>query len=354
MKSSQLQTRVRLGFNMEMPRPRLPYVTLEIGRGNRFWYFRRDRGLRVRLPGEWGSTEFLAAYHAALAGEAPQRPPLAATGTLGWLVDTYKESSAWDRLAAATKSQRGNIYKVVTGRAGDALLSTITQETIEQGKEDRARTPFAANDFLKAMKALFGWAKKARHVEIDPAKGVEGFPHKTEGFHVWTEEEIAQFENRWCVGTRERLALSILLFTGLRRGDAARLGRQHVRGGVIILRTAKTGQKVELPVLPELARIIAASKTGDLALICDDDGRPLTKEGFGNWFRKACRAAGVPGRAHGLRKACATRFAEAGATNEEMKSWFAWADGRTADIYTRGANRGKLAQQAARKLNGTP
>jgi integrase len=338
---------------MEMPRPRLPYVTLEIARGNRFWYFRRGRGLRVRLRGDYGSQEFLAAYNAALAGAVcaknahTESPP---QGTLGWLVDTYKESSAWDRLAAATKSQRGNIYKVVVGRSGDAPLSAITQAVIEQGKEDRAKTPFAANDFLKAMKALFGWAKKTRLVALDSTEGVKGFPHKTEGFHVWSEEEIAKFETEWIVGTRQRLALAILLYTGLRRGDAAMIGRQHIRDGVITFRTAKTGQKVELPVLPELARIIAATKTGDLALICDDEGRPLTKEGFGNWFRKACVAAGVPGRAHGLRKACATRFAEHGATNEEMKAWFAWADGRTADIYTRGANRGKLAQQAARKL----
>jgi integrase len=132
------------------------------------------------------------------------------------------------------------------------------------------------------------------------------------------------------------------------------LGRQHIRESVITLRTAKTGQKVELPVLPELARIIESTSTGSLALVATPDGRTMTKEGFGNWFRKACVAAGVPGRAHGLRKACATRFAEHGATNEEMKAWFAWADGRTADIYTRGANRGKLAQQAARKLNRTP
>jgi hypothetical protein len=281
-----LLNRARLGFNIEMPRPRLPYVTLEIARGKRFWYFRRDRGLRVRLHGDYGTPEFLAAYNAALVDQvSPKLGQVNQSGSLGWLVDAYKESSAWDRLAVATKSQRGNIYKVVIGRAGDAPLSTITQAAIEQGKEDRAKTPFAANDFLKAMKALFGWAKNARHVETDPAKGVEGFPHKTEGFHVWTEEEIGKFETRWAIGTRERLALALLLFTGLRRGDAAMLGRQHVRDGVITIRTSKTGQKVELPVLPELARIISATPTGSLALICGDDGRPLTKEGFGNWFR---------------------------------------------------------------------
>ena len=94
------------------------------------------------------------------------------------------------------------------------------------------------------MRSLFKWAKDSDFIEVDPTEGVEGFGHKTEGFHVWTDDEIAKFEVRWPIGTRERLALTILLYTGLRRGDAARLGRQHVRDGVITFRTEKTGQQV--------------------------------------------------------------------------------------------------------------
>jgi integrase len=123
-----------------------------------------------------------------------------------------------------------------------------------------------------------------------------------------------------------------------------------MKDGVITLRTGKTGQQVTIPVLPELARIIESTPTGCLALVATRSGRSMTKESFGHWFREACMAAGVPGGAHGLRKACATRFAEHGATEEELKAWFGWSDGRMASIYTRKASRGKLAQQAARKL----
>ena len=83
------------------------------------------------------------------------------------------------------------------------------------------------------MRGLFRWAVDAGFVELDPTEGVKGMTRKTDGFHTWTEEEIAAFEAHWPIGTRERLALAILLYTGLRRGDAARLGRQHVRGGVL-------------------------------------------------------------------------------------------------------------------------
>ena len=175
-----------------MPKPSLPYASKEIARGHVFWYVRRRKGPRIRIRGDFGSPEFMANYHAALdelfnGAGAPQKQPVAANGTLGWLIDRYKDSAAWSKLSAATQSQRANIYKIVIKRAGDAPLSVINAKMIRQGVEDRAKTPFAANDFLKAMRALFGWAKRAQHVEIDPTEGVKGFPHKTQGFHSWTE-----------------------------------------------------------------------------------------------------------------------------------------------------------------------
>jgi len=239
----------------------------------------------------------------------------------------------------------------VIRRAGDMPLSEMKRQTIERGVEDRAKTPFAANDFLKAMRALFQWARKGKHIEIDPTEGVKGFPHKTEGFHVWTDEEIARFKARWPIGTRERLAFAVLLYTGMRRGDASTLGRQHIKDGTITFRTQKTGQQVTIPVLPKLAAVINATKTGDLALIATQDGHAMTKESFGNWFKDACKAAGVPGTAHGLRKAGATHAAEHGFTEAELEAWFGWSGGRMASLYTRKANRGKLAVAAARKLN---
>jgi hypothetical protein len=56
------------------------------------------------------------------------------------------------------------------------------------------------------------------------------------------------------------------------------------------------------PVLPVLADTIVASKTGDLTFLVTERGTPFVKESFGDWFREACRAAGCPGSAHGLRR----------------------------------------------------
>src|SRR5262249_3135991 len=76
----------------------------------------------------------------------------------------------------------------------------------------------------------------------DPAR------KQTAGFPPWSEDDVAAYERRWPIGTPQRVWLDVLLYTGLHRGDAARLGRQHIRHGVASLATEKTGTTVALPI----------------------------------------------------------------------------------------------------------
>src|SRR5262249_39597096 len=157
----------------------------------------------------------------------------------------------------------------------------------------------------------------------DPTAGIENPPHrKRDGFIPWTEDHIAAYERCWPVGTRQRVWLDVLLYTGLRRGDAVRFGRQHVRNGIGTIKTEKSGftLAVTLPSLPVLAETLAAGPCGDMTFIAGERGQPLTKESFGNMFRDACREASVPGSAHGVRKIAATRAANAGATVAQLEA----------------------------------
>lgn len=335
-----------------MPRPRPPYLLRDVSRhGKPRWYFRRD-GKRVRLPDAYGSPEFTAAYEAALAGK-PITRPVAGAGSLAWLVARYMDSSAWTTLSAATRRQRGNILKKVLETAGHEPFTAITRKAIVAGRERRSSTPAAARHFIETMRGMFRWAVDAEIAKEDPTRDVKAPKKSTDGFHTWTPDDVATFEARWPLGTRERLAFDLMLYTGLRRSDAVHAGRQHVRDGVLTIRTAKTGESVSVPILPPLAASIAAGPTGDLAFIVGEKGRPMTKEGFGNWFRKVCNETGLPHcSAHGLRKAGATRAAEGGATVAQLEAMFGWKGGRMASLYTRKADRVRLAREGFDKLAG--
>jgi integrase len=203
------------------------------------------------------------------------------------------------------------------------------------------------------MRGLFRWALAAKLVKSDPTAGVENPRRKKgDGFIAWSEDDVASYERRWPIGTRQRVWLDVLLYTGLRRGDAVRFGRQHVRNGVGTIKIEKSGftVAVTLPILPVLARTLEAGPCGDLTFIAGERGQPLTKESFGNLFRAACRAAKVPGSAHGVRKIAATRAANQGATVAQLEAIFGWSGGTMASHYTRSADRQRLAIEAMHKL----
>src|SRR5262245_53424633 len=238
-----------------MPRKLPPFVSRERSRhGKVVFYFRKGKGPRKRLPAI-DAPEFAAEYVAALAGAAPQRRVLAGVSTLTWLVARYRDSSAYRGLSEATRRQRDNILKGVLAKAGQAAYKSISRKHIVQGREDRASTPAQARNFLDALRGLFRWALDAELVAVDPTVGVKNPKRREgEGFKPWTEEDVVAFEERWPAGTKERVWLYVLLYTGLRRGDAVRIGKQHVRNGIATIKTEKSGFKVEvnirlLPVL---------------------------------------------------------------------------------------------------------
>jgi integrase len=321
---------------------------------------RVGKGKRIRIKAEFGTADFDTEYQAALTGAPRPQKGAPKVGSLAWLCERYRETGAWTtELSAATRRQRENIFKHVMESGGHEPYTKVTQQAIEAGRERRAHTPAQARNFLDAMRGLFRWAKSARHVKTDPTAGVENPKRKKgPGFKKWTEPEVEQYEEHWPLGTKERVWLDVLLYTGLRRGDAVVIGRQHVRNGVATLQTEKSGETitVTIPILPVLARTLAAGPCADLAFICGTRGHP-TKESFGNAFKEACRAAGINENkkaAHGLRKVGATRAAENGATVAELEALFGWRGGGMAALYTREANRARLSKGAIGKLERTP
>jgi integrase len=342
-----------------MPRPRWPHLHREVSRhGTVRWVVRVGHGPRIPIEGEYGSPEFRANYQAAIAGKikAPQKS-IVDERSLRWLIDRWRGSSAWAETRPATQQKRAALFKQVLEKSGDAPYKKITRAHIIAGREKRAKTPAQANNFLAVMRALFKWAVKNDFADSDPTAEVEDLmrPNAGRGIPIWTETDIARFRERWPLGTRERLAFEIMATTGLRRGDAAQLGRQHIGEvdgvSVLSLRTEKNGRKVVREIMPELQEAINACPSKGLALVAREDGSALTKNGFGDWFRGACREAGVNKSPHGLRKHDATTLAHSGVSEAKLEGALGWAPGSgMARIYTRERDDELLAARATAKL----
>jgi hypothetical protein len=266
------------------------------------------------------------------------------------LVSYYQSTAFTKGLAASTQINRRGILEGFRENHGDkrlALMHTQALQAIVNGK-----TPIAQRNFIKAMRGFVDHCLSIGMIKVDPLPAIKlAKTKKSRGFHTWTEDEIAQYKERHAPGTKARLALEILLNTGHARCDITRMGRQHVKGGKLSMRRQKTGVQFDIRVLPDLlAELERHPKTDQLAFLATEKGKPFTPAGFGNWFADRCTEAGVPGRAHGLRKASAVRHALLGATAPELMAWFGWKTIGEAQRYIEEANRIKLADNAAAKI----
>jgi site-specific recombinase XerD len=222
-------------------------------------------------------------------------------------------------------------------------------------RDAKIDTPAAANQRIKALRALFSWANEADETTVNPTVGVKKLRYAKRGHHSWTLEEIDQYNERHQIGTQARLALDILRYTTGRREDAPRLGRQHVRDGRVRFRQAKNEHlnpiDIDIPLHPELAASIAATSVGNMTFLITEYGKPFTANGFGNKFKDWCRQANLPHcSAHGVRKATAAALAEAGATPHQIMDVTGHQTLEEVERYTRAANRIHTADAAMAKL----
>lgn len=355
-------TRLSLSISDPGMRTRLPpNVTRERNRhGRPVFYYRVGKGPRIRLP-DYGTDEFAEAYRAALGGQPIQRSRgarAAVTGSLCWLVSEYKQSTHFrNEIGAMTQRRRDSIFLEMVEKSGDRKITDISERDIINAREKRAQTGagHAANAFLKAVKPMFAYAKMRGWIDRDPTRDVDFVKAKIVGHRPWEIEDVVAYEERHPVGTMANLAMRVLLFTGLRRSDAIQLGKQHIRAGKIHFRPSKTsgssGVTVTFTALPPLMEAIEATSTGDLAFLVTEHGRPFSSgASFGNWFRERCEEAGVPSRAHGLRKTGPVLAAQAGATASELMAMWGWATLAQAEHYTKSASKEILGGSAASKL----
>lgn len=215
----------------------------------------------------------------------------------------------------------------------------------------KADTPAAANRHLKLLRRFCRFAIRKGLITVDPTIGVERYQENPDGFHTWTDAEIAKFEEHHKVGSKAVLALRLMLYTGAARQDVIRLGWQSVKDGRIAYRRQKTGGDVDLPILDELQDVLTDLPSDRLLFITHTGDRPYKPETFGNWFRGQCVAADVPHcSTHGLRKAGATRLANAGGTEFEIMAFLGHKTPNEARTYTKKANRKHLAGTGMEKL----
>lgn len=332
---------------------RLRYVQRFRDRHGTWRYYLRRRGRKaVPLP-DPAEPGFQAAYMAALAVDETAEPrSKILPGSLGAVAAGYMASPAFLNLRPSTQTVYRRLINGLLREHADKPAQLLTSDAVGRLIGRRQSAPAAANHLLRTLRALMRHAVVMGLRSDDPTRQVQRLRERARGAATWTETDIEAFEAHWPIGSRPRLALALMLYTGQRRSDVVRMGRQHVRGGGIDVRQVKTGVELFIPLHPELAEILAREGRDRLTFLVTERGVPFTPNGFYMRFREWVRAAGLPdGRSpHGLRKAAARRMAEAGCTAHQIAAITGHKTLAEVQRYTRAADQRRLAEDAVRHL----
>jgi len=328
--------------------------------GKRRWRFRKG-GFSAELGTEYGSDEFVMRYEAALEGHrvrgligAGRTKP----GSISALVASYYRSPEFLGLSDSTKRVYRGVIEKFREVHGDKPVRLMQRRHVQKILAEKAETPTAANNLRKRLITLLDHAVSLDWRQDNPARATKPYRVDSTGFHTWDEGEIARFFEVHKPGTLAHRAVTLMLYTGAARVDAVKLGPWNVKGDRIEYRRQKTaragGVMVSIPMHADLHDVLSGLPD-DRPFLATTRGKVRSAEGLGNLVRKWCDKAGLAAcSAHGLRKACARRLAEAGATAHEIGAVTGHKTLSEVQRYTAEAQREGMADSAFDKLIARP
>ena len=312
---------------MKLPK----YVQAWVDRDGRArCYFRRRGYPLVQLRGLPWSPSFMAAYEAALTGP---RTAIGAgrikPGSVAAVVAEYLDSQQFfASKSAGTQRMRRGILERFRAAYGDRPFALLPPEWIETLLD--AKPPHAARSWLVTLRSVCQFAIKRGWLRADPTANIKLRPIKGDGFHTWTDDEIAQFEAHHPIGIEAAPRVRVVALhhtAALRRGPHGAPAHPRARDGVRTCRKQeKTGVELLIPVHPELQAMLDATPSEHLTFLVTATGKPYGGNAFSEQFRNWCDAAGLPKRA--ARTGCARRPA-AGSPRPNAAQTRSW---RTADM----------------------
>lgn len=321
--------------------------------GRERFYLRRRGQKRIPLKGQPGSAEFLESYQAAmsLSPDPIGKPPLA--GSINALAVAWYSTASFRQLGASTQRVYRNITERFRAQHGDKPVRLLEAQHIRRILAGRSETPAAANHVLRILRQLMALAVQEGWRKDDPTLGVRKLKEAGTGIATWSDADIEAFRAHWPLGTKQGLALALLLYTGQRRSDAVRMGRQHLRAGGMNVRQVKTKAELFIPIHRDLRAHLDALPAGQLTFLMTEQGKPYSPAGFTNAFGDWAAAAGVQKglTPHGLRKAAARRMAEGGCTAHQIAAVTGHKTLSEVERYTRAVDQERLARAAILQIS---
>jgi integrase len=266
----------------------------------------------------------------------------------------WQDSPEWELLAKATTSSYVTYIDPFYQALKDNDIRSVRRRHIMliRDKIAKDRGHGAAIAFCRAVSALFKWALDREMVEASPALNLRKSLRHGE-LPTWTEDQAQRAMRD--LPEPYRRAVVLAYATGQRRGDLCKLRWSEYDGTAIRLTQQKTGEKMEIPVIPMLRSEMDAwhTKARAVTVLETARGLPWIPGYLSRTLPTELVKIGLPRglNIHGLRKLAAVRLAEAGCSAHEIAAITGHKTLAMVQHYTRAVNQRTLADVAVLRLD---
>jgi len=269
--------------------------------------------------------------------------------TFDGLIRSYERSPEYRGKSEATKKN----YSIYLAKANSLLRSgsgesppakSIEVADVLALRDKLADTPGAANQTVRAIGALYKWAKDRHGLKDNPAHGVTMFPATPH--EPWPESLLEEALTDPEVG----MAVALLYFTGQRIADTITMKWSDIKGDTMTVFNQKKDKLVEVPILPELASMIARQQKTAITILTNANGSPWSQGGLRSKLQAWAKARGHKVVPHGLRKNAVISLLEAGCTHAEV-SGITDQSPQMVEHYAKRVNKSRLGRAAIVKFD---
>lgn len=323
--------RPKTAANRDLP----PRMSRRVLKGGAVWYYYRTRtGGAIPLGNDLSAAKLQWAEIERRGVTQPKDSWLSVSaryrkeGIAGKAPKTQREyEAALDRLDDAF---------------GDAMLSQIKPQHVREYLDKRS-AKVAANREIAVLSLVFNWARERGITDRpNPCAGVR--KNREDGRDIYVTDE--QYKALWDMAAPElQDALDLARLTGQRPADIRKMRRDDIRDGHLWVSQNKTGAKVGIEIVGELAGVISRimsrprAATSSSYLVQTDTGQPLSQTMMRDRFDAAREKSGQTWQFRDLRPKAAT---DMGDVRDAQHLLGHASESTTAEIYRR--RRGKTAK----------
>lgn len=220
-------------------------------------------------------------------------------GTIGTLVEDYRQSPQFLKLAAGTRREYERMLAAIKQEFGDFPIRLIeargSRKLFIKWRDSMKEAPRSADLHLWMLSRVFAWAKSnTEDILRNPLEDVEKLHSGSRRDIVWTNEQLDKLLSESAPHIRNVALMA--LWTMQRQGDILTMPTLAFDGERVLIRQGKTGALVRVTAGPDILPILRDAKAeGRQRVVVNSFGQNWTSSGFKASWRKELARLGIKG-----------------------------------------------------------